>query len=180
MDVVNSSRHPMESKVKLFGHPLHQMLVVFPLGLLGTSVVFDLIHLFGSMDYAPTVAYALIASGLVGGLLAAPFGTIDWLSIPSGTRAKAIGGMRGGGNLIVMILFAASWWLRRDQIEQPPQLAWILSFCGAGLALVTAWLGGELVDRLGVGVSPHAHLNATSSLRGPAEAPHDAAHAPNR
>jgi hypothetical protein len=53
----------------------------------------------------------------------------------------------------------------------------VLSFCGAGLALVTAWLGGELVDRLGVGVSTNAHLDARSSLEGPAEPPRDAAHA---
>lgn len=165
----------MESKVKLFGHPLHQMLIVFPLGLLGTSVVFDLIHLFGSVSYASTVAFALIAAGLVGGLIAAPWGTIDWLAIPAGTRAKTIGAMHGGGNVIVLLLFAASWWLRRDQVEQPPQLAWVLSFCGAGLALVTAWLGGELVDRLGVGVSANANLNARSSLKGPAEQPSEAA-----
>src|SRR5438270_7642408 len=77
----------MESRVNLFGHPVHQMLIVFPLGLLGTSVVFDLIHLTTGAAYAATVAFALIASGLVGGLLAAPFGFIDWLAIPKGTRA---------------------------------------------------------------------------------------------
>ena len=160
----------MESKVKLFGHPLHQMLVVFPLGLLGTSVVFDLLRMFSDFPHAATVAYALIAAGVVGGLLAAPWGTIDWLSIPSGTRAKAIGAMHGGGNVIVLALFAVSWWLRpAEPGAAPPQAAWILSFCGAALSLVTAWLGGELVDRLGVGVSPNAHLNARSSLDGPAD-----------
>ena len=55
------------------------------------------------------------------------------------------------------------------QADAPPTLAWGLSFAGAGLSLVTAWLGGELVDRLGVGVSQHAHLDARSSLQGPAE-----------
>lgn len=161
----------MESKVRLFGHPLHQMLVVFPLGLLGTSVVFDLLHLFGQYQHGATVAYALIAAGVVAGLLAAPWGTIDWLSIPSGTRAKAIGAMHGGGNVIVLLLFALSWYHRPAEAGQPPpQIAWILSFCGAALALVTAWLGGELVDRLGVGVSPNAHLDARSSLAGPADA----------
>lgn len=161
----------MESKVKLFGHPLHQMLVVFPLGLLGVSVVFDLIHLSGGSTYAAGVAYALIASGLIAGLIAAPWGTIDWLAIPPGTRAKAIGRLHGGGNLLVLLLFAISFWLRRDQVEQPPTAAWVISFCGAALSLVTAWLGGELVDRLGVGVSPNAHLNARSSLQGPAQTP---------
>lgn len=165
----------MESKVRVFGHPLHQMLVVFPLGLLATSVVFDLIHLIGGSASAATVSYALIAAGLVGGLIAAPWGTIDWLAIPRGTRAKAIGAMHGGGNVVVLLLFAASWWLRGGQATQPPTLAWALSFAGAALALVTAWLGGELVDRLGVGVSPHAHLNARSSLDGPAEPVREAA-----
>ena len=161
----------MESKVKLFGHPLHQMLVVFPLGLLGASVVFDLIHLFGDSAYAAGVSYALIGAGLVAGLLAAPWGTVDWLSIPAGTRAKAIGALHGGGNLLVLLLFATSFWLRRDQVEQPATVAWVISFCGAALSLVTGWLGGELVDRLGVGVSPNAHLNARSSLQGPAQPP---------
>jgi len=96
----------MESRVKLFGHPVHQMLIVFPLGLLATSVVFDIIHLGSGAPYAATVAFALIASGIVGGLLAAPFGLIDWLAIPSGTRAKRIGGLHGGGNVVVLALFA--------------------------------------------------------------------------
>ncbi|WP_374673194.1 DUF2231 domain-containing protein [Ideonella sp.] len=170
----------MESKVRVFGHPLHQMLIVFPLGLLATSVVFDLIHLIGGSPSAATVAHALIAAGLVGGLIAAPWGTIDWLAIPKGTRAKAIGAMHGGGNVVVLLLFAASWWLRAGQEAQPPTLAWVLSFAGAGLALVTAWLGGELVDRLGVGVSPHAHLNARSSLDGPAEPVREGPAGPSR
>lgn len=159
----------MESRVKLFGHPLHQMLIVFPLGLLATSVVFDLIHLFSEGETAATVAHALIAAGLVGGVLAAPWGLIDWLAIPRGTRARAIGAMHGGGNVIVLALFAASWWLRSSAPAQAPVVAYVCSFCGASIALVTAWLGGELVDRLGVGVSPNANLNARSSLSGPAE-----------
>jgi uncharacterized membrane protein len=159
----------MESRVKLFGHPVHQMLIVFPLGLLATSVVFDLIRLATAASYAGTVAFALIGAGLVGGLLAAPFGAVDWLAIPAGTRAKKIGAMHGGGNVVVLVLFAVSLWLRRGQVEQPPSVAWIVSFCGAAIALVTAWLGGELVDRLGVGVSPHAHFDARSSLDGPAQ-----------
>src|SRR5690606_3468151 len=124
---------------------------------LGTSVVFDLIHLVADSTYAAGVAYALIAAGLIAGLLAAPWGTIDWLAIPAGTRAKSVGAMHGVGNVVVLLLFAASWWLRRDAVEQPPTFAWVLSFAGAALALVTAWLGGELVDRLGVGVSKNAH-----------------------
>jgi uncharacterized membrane protein len=64
--------------------------------------------------------------------------------------------IHGLGNVIVLLLFAGSWLLRRDAPEMPGTLAYILSFAGAGLALVTGWLGGELVDRLGVGVDEGA------------------------
>src|SRR3954452_10705515 len=74
----------MESRAKVFGHPLHQMLIVFPLGLLGTAVVFDLIHLGTGNPRMAEVAFYMIAAGLVGGLVAAPPGLIDWLAIPSG------------------------------------------------------------------------------------------------
>jgi uncharacterized membrane protein len=159
----------MESKARLFGHPVHQMLVVFPLGLLGTSLVFDLMHLVGEHPTAAEVAYRLISAGLLAGLVAAPWGTIDWLALPAGTRAKRIGAWHGAGNVLVLLLFLLSWWWRRDAVADPPVLAYLMSFAGAGLSLATAWLGGELVDRLGVGVSPGAHLNARSSLEGPVE-----------
>jgi len=63
-------------------------------------------------------------------------------------------------------LFIGSWWLRRDAPDRPEMLDHILAFAGAGLALVTGWLGGELVERLGVGVDNGAHLDAPSSLSG--------------
>jgi uncharacterized membrane protein len=72
----------MESRAKLFGHPIHQMLVVFPLGLLATAVVFDLVGLALSQGYWSEITYPMIAAGVVTGLLAAPFGALDWLSIP--------------------------------------------------------------------------------------------------
>jgi uncharacterized membrane protein len=70
----------------------------------------------------------------------------------------------GAGNLVVVLIFFVSWLLRRDAPETPTALALLLSFAGAGLALVTAWLGGELVVRLGVGVYDDANLNASNSL----------------
>src|SRR3954464_2778991 len=156
----------MESKAKLLGHPIHPMLIVFPLGLLATAVIFDVITLAGRNGAWAGMAFYLIAAGVIGGLLAAVFGLIDWLAIPSGTRAKAIGLWHGVGNVVVVALFAASWFLRRGTPDAPGTLALILSFAGVVLALVTGWLGGELVDRLGVGVDDGAHLNAPSSLSG--------------
>jgi uncharacterized membrane protein len=154
----------MESRAKLLGHPIHQMLIVFPLGLLAMAVVFDLLAIGLGNGYWSEIAYWMIAAGVVTGLLAAPFGTIDWLAIPSGTRAKRIGAVHGVGNVVIVLFFAVSWLMRGDAPAAPQALALVLSFAGGGLALFTGWLGGELVDRLGVGVDDGAHVDAPSSL----------------
>ncbi len=156
----------MESKAKLLGHPVHPMLIVFPLGLLATAVVFDAITLATQDGRWSEMAFWMIAAGVLGGLAAAVFGLIDWLAIPSGTRAKAVGLWHGASNVAVVALFVGSWLLRRDAPAAPGGQALALSFVAAGLALVAGWLGGELVDRLGVGVDRGAHLNAPSSLSG--------------
>ena len=155
----------MESRVKLFGHPVHPMLIVFPLGLLATAVIFDLLYFFSGNRLLPTTSFYMIAAGVLGGLLAAIFGFIDWIALPNGSRAKNIGLWHGLGNFVVTLMFAGSWLLRRDNVDFiPDSLALILSFGGAGLALVTGWIGGELVYRLGVGVDPGANVNAPNSI----------------
>lgn len=160
------ARSPVETKFKLLGHPVHPMLVVFPLGLLCTAVIFDILYLATGNDELAIVAFWAIAAGVVGGLLAAVFGLWDWLGIPKDTRAKRIGLVHGGGNVVVTALFAVSWLLRLgDPTYLPGSLVpFILGLLGAALALFTAWLGGELVYRLRVGVDDDAGLNAASSL----------------
>jgi uncharacterized membrane protein len=156
----------MESKTKILGHPVHPVLIVFPLGLLAASLGFDVGYLTtGDPEFA-IVSFWLISAGIIGGVLAAVFGAIDWWAIPSGTRAKGVGLWHGGGNVVVVLLFIASWWLRRQLSGYAPSSgALALSCIAVLLAFVTGWLGGELVDRLGVGVDNGAHLNAPSSLR---------------
>jgi uncharacterized membrane protein len=155
----------MESKTKLFGHPLHPMLIVFPVGLLATAVIFDIIYLVTGTPALATASFYMIAAGVIGGLLAAIFGFIDWLSLPNNSRAKNIGLWHGLGNVVIVVLFAVSWLLRGGNVDFAPDgLALILSFAGFGLALITAWIGGELVYRLGVGVDPGANVNAPNSL----------------
>ena len=164
----------MESRAKLFGHAIHPILIVYPLGLLSAAVVFDVIYLVTGNPTWTTVSYWMIAAGIVGGVMAAIFGLIDFLYIPSGTRAKRIGLLHGSVNLGVMILFSASWYLRTSSPEVPSTAAFALSFIGVGAAMLGGWLGGELVERLGVGVSDRANLNAPNSLTSRATA-HQAA-----
>jgi uncharacterized membrane protein len=141
------------------------MLIVYPLGLLSMAVIFDILYLIFGNRLLPTASYYMIAAGVLGGLLAAIFGFIDWLALPNNSRAKNIGLWHGLGNATITALFAVSWFLRSNNVDfVPDSLALILSFAGAALALITAWIGGELVYRLGVGVDSGANVNAPNSL----------------
>jgi len=155
----------MESRAKFAGHAIHPMLIVFPLGLLATAVVFDVITLASHISRFSQAAFYMIAAGLVSGLVAGLFGLVDWLAIPKHTRAKRIGLWHGILNGLVSALFLGSYLLRWNNPAEPSVAALVLSFAGAGSALVSGWLGGELVERLGVGVDSGANLNAPSSLK---------------
>jgi uncharacterized membrane protein len=155
----------MEARAKALGHAVHPMLIVFPLGLLATAVIFDILHLITDRQGFAVAAGYMIAAGIIGGVVAAVPGLVDWLAIPAGTRAKRIGALHGIGNVVVLVLFAISWLLRTDAGWDPGAFAIILGFAGLAVSGVTGWLGGELVDRLGVGVDEDAHLDAPSSLR---------------
>jgi uncharacterized membrane protein len=158
----------MESKFKVLGHGAHPILIVFPLGLLSTSVIFDVIYFATGNEQFALVAYWMIAAGVVGGIVAAVPGFVDWFAIPQGTRAKRVGLVHGIGNDVVLVLFGVSWWLRRGAPPNypPGMVEALLSFAGFALALFTGWLGGELVERLGVAVHDGAHLNAPNTLTG--------------
>src|SRR5438105_2324224 len=95
----------MQAKARLLGHSIHQMLIVFPLGLLATSLIFDIAYLATNNGRWGDIAFWMIVVGVISGLIAAVFGVIDWLAIPSRTRAKYIGTLHGVGNVIVVGLF---------------------------------------------------------------------------
>jgi uncharacterized membrane protein len=143
------------------------MLIVLPLGLFIAAVVFDALYMWRGNPTFAAVAYWNIAGVIIGGLLAAVFGLIDWFAIPSGTRAKRIGLLHGGSNVIVVGAFALVWWMRTNSVDAAPSTnLFLLKIAALLLGSVAGWLGGELVDRLGVGVDNGAHLDAPSSLSG--------------
>jgi uncharacterized membrane protein len=111
------------------------------------------------------VGFWTVSVGILGGILAALTGFADWTKIPAGTRAKRVGRIHGLLNTVVLILFAVAWFVRVDNGGHAAgggtfaiELIAVLVAGGA------AWLGGELVDRLGIGVDPNAHPDAPSSI----------------
>jgi hypothetical protein len=79
----------VESRAKIMGHPIHPILIPFPLGLLSTSVVFDVVHLLTGDEKWAEISFWMIAAGVIGGLAAAVFGLID-----------SLGGFLGGGLVV--------------------------------------------------------------------------------
>lgn len=143
----------MQSKVHILGHPIHPILIVFPLGLLPASLLTDLAgHLSGEAFWG-TFSFWLIVAGGVGGLAAGLVGFIDWWHLPRKfSRARRIGAAHGLSNLGMIGLFTASAVLRHGLPENPPLSAIGLSVGGLLLGFLGGWLGGELVFRLGIGV----------------------------
>jgi uncharacterized membrane protein len=156
----------MKAKATLLGHPIHPMLIAFPLGLLPVASIFDIIYLSTHNGHWADISYWIIAAGIIGALIAAVFGFVDWLGIPQGTRAKSIGLIHGASNFVVVLLFIVSWFMRRPDSAMPSLLAIVLGWIGIGIALFAGWLGGELVYRMNVGVDEGANLDATNSLSG--------------
>src|SRR5205814_9332749 len=104
-------RLAMESRAKLLGHSVHQMLIVFPLGLLATAVIFDIISLITGLPAWTAASYHMIPAGIIGELIAAVFALLESLKIPSGTRACRVGAIHGAGHPTVVLLFAISRWM---------------------------------------------------------------------
>ena len=147
----------MESKAKLLGHPIHPMLIVFPIGLWIFSLACDLIRLAGgSSDAWTTVAFYSMVGGLIGALCAAVPGFIDLLYYKGGAPpVKKIALTHMAINLTAVVLYAINIWLRASGpggMGTGLSVPVLLSIIGVALIFVSGWLGGQMVHVYGVGV----------------------------
>jgi uncharacterized membrane protein len=143
-------------------HPIHPMLVVLPLGLWVTALVFDIIYAATGRPSMRTVAFWNVGAGVIGALLAAVPGFVDWLSLTG--RAARIGTYHMLLNLGAVALFAVNWFLRTRVAGDSP---WplVLSIVGVLGIAVSGWLGGELVYVHRVGVEEDVDVRAAARQR---------------
>jgi uncharacterized membrane protein len=140
----------MRSRASIAGHPIHPMLVVFPIGLWVFSFVADLIYLNGNNSIWNAVAFYAMVGGILGALAAAVPGAIDLFSVTSG-RSRQIGIWHMILNLTVVALFVVNAWVRSSQDTLSAGMVW-LSGISIALLSTSGWLGGEMVFKHGVGV----------------------------
>lgn len=143
----------MASPASVAKHPIHPMLIPFPIALWIFSVVCDAIYVMGrGTDAWNDMAFYTMVGGIVGALAAAIPGYIDYRSVADPAVAR-IGRWHMLINLTIVALFVVNLLIR---MTSPPGagLPIVLSVIGIGLLGVSGWLGGELVYVHGVAVEP--------------------------
>jgi uncharacterized membrane protein len=140
----------MSSPASIKKHPMHPMLVGLPIGLWVFALVCDVVHAVSGSAIWQTVAIFCVAGGIVGALLAAVPGLIDYFSIDE-AEMRRIANLHLAVNLGAVVIFAINLWLRfRLPVESNVPLG--LSVVGVLAIGFGGWLGGEMVYVKGMAV----------------------------
>ena len=145
----------MSSPASIMGHPIHPMLIPFPIALWVFSLVADLIYLWRGDPAWAWIAFYTLAGGILGAILAAVFGIIDYFSIRD-KRVSGIAAWHARVNVLALLLFSASFYLRTlsgaGLVGGSLTIPLLLSIAGVISVAISGWLGGELVYKHGVAV----------------------------
>jgi uncharacterized membrane protein len=146
----------MASPASIGGHPVHPMIIPFPIGLWVFSLVADLIYLWrGNPVWINYIAFYTLLGGIIGAAVAAVPGLIDWLSLKDREVVK-IANWHARLNVIALLIFAASFYLRTaggsEMVGRSYTIPIALSVLGVIMISISGYLGGELVFKHGVAV----------------------------
>ena len=140
----------LRSTAVINGHPIHPMLVTFPIaffvGALGTDLAFVV---DGSPGWAEASKW-LLGAGIVGALLAALAGFADFFG-NSRIRQFRAGWLHMFANLTVVVVELVNFLMRLKDVGSAASTGLMLSVAAALILLFSGWQGGELVFRHGVG-----------------------------
>ena len=141
----------MQGKATVAGHPIHPLLVTFPIGSYVAAVIADIIFLTSGSSFWGTMSMWLIAFGIAGSLLAAFFGFVDYLSAPMSRQARGVANLHAVLNVCMLIVFGVALAARYFW----PEFVWghIATLIGICMLLVSGILGGNLAHQHLVGSS---------------------------
>jgi uncharacterized membrane protein/nitrite reductase/ring-hydroxylating ferredoxin subunit len=157
-DQLFNKKDLMKSRANIKGHPLHPILVSFPITLYTGTLVFDVLGFIYSPDFHQTAFYLNVAA-LFSALFAAIPGIIDFTyTVPPESTGKKRAAKHGMINLAVMIFFGAALYYRLSE-QMRPSILLGLEVAGEILLFFAGWMGGTLVYRNQIGVD-HRYANA--------------------
>ena len=147
----------MASPASINGHPIHPMIIPFPIALWVFSLVADVVYLWrGNLIWKDWIAFYTLLGGIIMAAVAAVPGLIDWLSLTNKAVVK-IANWHARLNVIALIVFAVSFYLRTTSgaslVSGSYTIPVALSVLGVVLITISGWLGGEMVFKHGVAVS---------------------------
>jgi len=147
-------RNP-RSTASIAGHPIHPMLIPFPIAFFIAAFVCDLVF-WGTGDPGwVTATLWLLGAGVIMAALAAAAGLADLLG-DARIRNLTDAWLHAGGNVLVVLIELYNWYTRYEYgaaAVLPNGL--ILSLIVVLILLFTAWKGGEMVFRHRIGVADH-------------------------
>ena len=160
----------MRTPASIGSHPIHPMLIPFPFALWIFSLVADAIYfLIDQSAVWNTVAFYTLAGGIVGAVLAAVPGIVDYFSIKD-KKVSKIAGWHARLNILALLIFAGSFYLRTasgsQMVGASLTIPVLLSLLGVILISISGWLGGEMVYKHGVAVEPRPEARTTGERPG--------------
>ncbi len=146
------AKRPASPLAGPYGHPFHALAVTVPIGSWVAAVLFDIVAFAGDDPEAFTMgARWLYGIGVVGAVIAAVLGLLDYSRLTRGTRVRRIATFHMILNLSAVVIFTSAW-IAHLGTDDPSVGGLVLGVIGlAGLG-VSGFLGGELVFRHGVRV----------------------------
>ncbi|HYG40816.1 MAG TPA: DUF2231 domain-containing protein [Cytophagales bacterium] len=149
----------MKSTANINGHPLHPMIIPFPIAFFIGALLFDIIAVTQSDETFWIIGKYLAIAGIISALMAAVPGIVDYFfTVPPKSSAKKRATKHGLVNVSSVILFSLALLLRPDEIEE---VAKVIGLEALGVVLLGfgGWMGGTLVYRNQIGVD-HRYANA--------------------
>lgn len=142
----------MKSKANISAHPLHPILIVFPVAFFIGALLFDLLYLVrGKAALWQTGSYLALA-GIIAALVAAVPGIIDYFyTVPPKSTAKNRATKHAILNLTNVFIFVFAFYYRRLD-ESNPYIVVLAEVAGVTLLSIAGWMGGTLVHRNQIGV----------------------------
>ena len=151
---LRAAKRPRTILAGPYGHPFHALLVTIPIGTWVASLVFDIAGaVTGRWDIFATGAQWLIGIGIVGAVVAAVVGFLDYTKLTAQTKAKRIATIHMALNLTVVVLFAIGFAIRAASPGEPSVGGIVISVVALLALSVSGALGGELAYRYGVRVA---------------------------
>ena len=148
-----TSKRPANPLAGPYGHPFHAIAVTIPIGAWSASLVFDIVGLATADPAYALGSRILIIIGLVGAVIAAALGLMDLTRLEKETPARRTAITHMFLNLVAMLVWVVSLFIRSGEPERTPVAAVVFSVAALALLGASGWLGGKLSYRYGVRVA---------------------------